>query len=163
MKVLLRSTSTTKRAAEPTTLAERAVRGVADGTSSVLVQSGLQEHHLMGDHSNWSRSKILSCIIKRLRSSASVRHNSPLWNFHGIRFERGRSWTGDLLIADAEDLKTMPPSEIHVKRFKSKEVDILKRQRLCVPMQDGRNLARATAVTHRCVPSGRRPQARESQ
>ena len=46
--VLLRSTSTTKRAAEPTTLAERALRGVADGTSSVLVQSELQEHHLVG-------------------------------------------------------------------------------------------------------------------
>ena len=39
-----------------------------------------------------------------------------------------RNWTGDLLIVDMEDLKTMPPNEIHVIRFKSKavqSVDIL--------------------------------------
>ena len=39
---------------------------------------------------------------------------------------RGGSWTVDLFIVDTEDLKTMPPSEINVKRFKSKEVDIQK-------------------------------------
>ena len=31
------------------------------------------------------------------------------------------SWIGDLLIADTEALKTIPPSEIHVKRFASKK------------------------------------------
>ena len=30
-------------------------------------------------------------------------------------------------MVDTEDLKTMPPSEIHEKRFNPKEVDILKR------------------------------------
>ena len=44
----------------------------------------------------------------------------------GYALNAGRSWTGDLLMADTEDLKTMPPSEIHVKAFKSKEVDIHK-------------------------------------
>ena len=43
-----------------------------------------------------------------------------------IRFERGGCWTGDLLFVDTEDPKTMPPSEINIKRFKSKWVDILK-------------------------------------
>ena len=38
------------------------------------------------------------------------------------------SWIGDLLIADTEGLKTIPPSEIHVKRFTSEEVDIQKRE-----------------------------------
>ena len=40
----------------------------------------------------------------------------------------GRSWAGDLLVAHAEDLKTVPPSEIHVKRIKSKEMDIQKKR-----------------------------------
>ena len=46
--------------------------------------------------------------------------------FMGYVFERGegRSWTGDLLTVDSGDLKTMPPSEILVKEFKSKELDI---------------------------------------
>ena len=34
------------------------------------------------------------------------------------------SWTGDLLTVDAEDLETMLPSESHMKRNKSKELDI---------------------------------------
>ena len=38
------------------------------------------------------------------------------------------SWSGDLLIVDMEDLKTMPPSEIHMKSLESKEVDILKEE-----------------------------------
>ena len=33
---------------------------------------------------------------------------------------REGSWTGDLLIVDTEDLKTMPPSEIHVKKLQIK-------------------------------------------
>ena len=35
-----------------------------------------------------------------------------------------RSWIGDLSIVDTEDLKAMPPSEIHLKSFRSKEVAI---------------------------------------
>ena len=56
-----------------------------------------------------------------------------------MRFERAeRSWTGDLLIAVTEDLKTMPPFEIHVKRFKSKEVRILKKRRCIFYFHAGR-------------------------
>ena len=79
------------------------------------------------DYSTWSRCKILSNIFMRPRSSTSVRYKSPSWNFHVIRFERGWSWSRDFLMVDTEDLKTIPPSESHVKIFKSKEVNILKR------------------------------------
>ena len=71
--------------------------------------------HLKVDYSVWSTNKLLSNICIRPRASASVRLKSRSWNIHGIR-----------LIADAEDVKTMPPSEIHVKKFKSKEVGIQK-------------------------------------
>ena len=47
--------------------------------------------------------------------------------FIGYSLNAVGSWTGDLLTVDMEDLKTMPPSEIHVKRFKSTEVDFEKR------------------------------------
>ena len=40
----------------------------------------------------------------------------------------GEGGTGELLIADTEDHQTMPPSEIHVRKFKSKEVDIQKKR-----------------------------------
>ena len=39
----------------------------------------------------------------------------------GYALDVGGSWTGDLLIVDTEELKTMPPFEIHEK---SKGVDI---------------------------------------
>ena len=59
--------------------------------------------------------------------------------------------------------KTMPPSEIHVKSFKIKRGEhYLGSNEFFIPMQDGRNVARRTAVIHRCVHSGRRPQARIS-
>ena len=49
------------------------------------------------------------------------------WKFMGYAMNAGGSWTGDLFIAEAEDLKTMPPTEIHVKGVKPKGVHIQKR------------------------------------
>ena len=46
----------------------------------------------------------------------------------GYALNAGGSWTDDLLIVDTEDLKTMPPSEIHVKKGSNqKRWDIQKR------------------------------------
>ena len=45
----------------------------------------------------------------------------------GCALNADGSWTCGQLTVDTEDVKTMPPSEIHVKRLKSKEVDIQKR------------------------------------
>ena len=65
------------------------------------------------------------------------------------------SWTGDLKTADTEDLKTMSPSQIRVKRFISKDVDNSnKNKEICIHMQHARNLARMTATIHCCLPSG---------
>ena len=76
---------------------------------------------------------------------------------------REGSWTGDLLIVDTEDLKTMPPSEIHVKKLQIKRGGhSQEKQRICFPMQDGRNIARTAAVLHRCVQSEGRLRARIS-
>ena len=46
--------------------------------------------------------------------------------FMGYALNAERSFAGDLLVTGAEDLKTMSPSGIHVKRVKSKEVNIQK-------------------------------------
>ena len=96
-------------------------------------------------------------IIKSRTLSASVRHNSPSWNMYGLRLvnvEEVGLWSVFFFLADTEDLKTMPPSEIHVKRFKSKEVDNQKkRQCICIYMQDWRNIAGRAVVIHRGVQS----------
>ena len=54
----------------------------------------------------WSRSKNLSNINQRPRSTASVRHNNLFWNAEG-------SWNGDVLVVDTEGLKTMPQYVTH--------------------------------------------------
>ena len=57
------------------------------------------------------------------------------------------SWTGDLIKADAEDLKTLPPNQ---KRW------TFKKETMNLYIHAGR----AKSVIHRCVASGERPQAR---
>ena len=51
---------------------------------------------------------------------------------HGLRLARGEEIGLVICFSDTEDLKTMPPSDSHVKRFKSKEVNIPKRNGECV-------------------------------
>ena len=83
--------------------------------------------------------------------------------FMGHPLNTGRGWTGDLLIVDTEDLKTMPPSEIHIEIFKAQEVDLLKRNSEFVfTTLNERNLSRRTALGHRCVQCAGVPR-RESQ
>ena len=48
-----------------------------------------------------------SCISSALKSSLACLWVSP--------FNAVRSWTGEVLVVDTEDLKAIPPSEIHVK------------------------------------------------
>ena len=74
-----------------------------------------------------------------------------------------RSWTGDLLIVDTDDLKTMPPSEIHVTRFKSKEVCGLKRNcKLVFPCRTGETLQERQPLSTAVNNAVERPQARIS-
>ena len=51
--------------------------------------------------------------------------------FLGHALNAVKSWTCDRLIVDTEELKTMPPFEIHVTSFKSKEVGVVKSTKRC--------------------------------
>ena len=109
-----------------------------------------------------SRSKILP-ICKRPRSSASVRHKGSSWNIHGIRLEHGEKL--DWWSIDSECGRSQTPCG-HLK-FTYKDSDqkkwTISRETVNLySMKNGRTVARRAAVFHRCVPSGRRPQARIS-
>ena len=56
-------------------------------------------------------------------------------NIRGICVTRGEGWSGDLLIADCEDLENLPASDILVKRFKHQEV--AQEGKLSLPCPDG--------------------------
>ena len=113
-------------------IAERAARRIKEGTSSTLVQSGLEswwaEHWALllspkcvwpdipwtsgqftiwrACDSIWSRSDMLHNITRGPRSSASVRHKSPSWNTHWIRLERGEKldwWSFDCWFGRSEN------------------------------------------------------------
>ena len=75
----------------------------------------------------------------------------------------GRRWIGGQLIVDTEDLKTLPPSEIHVKRFKPKEVDIQEKETLNLYSHTGRakSCKQDSCYPTLCTDRGR-PQARTS-
>ena len=97
-------------------MAERDVRRVKEGTSSILVQSGLEENwwaeamecycylrnvqDLLADDQTPCECRFNSpidgpifqtppYISKRPRWSASVRHKSLSWDIHGLRLQRG--------------------------------------------------------------------------
>ena len=133
-------------------IAERAARREKEGTSSVLVHSGLQEtggqkpwrvtgisdmyksygqtakrlmndgslHHFDGPIISFGAEvTFLSNIITRPKSSASARYKSLSWKFHWMRHDRG--WKLDWWSFDRGYRRAArkPPSEIHVKRFKT--------------------------------------------
>ena len=68
----------------------------------------------------------------------------------GYALHFGRGWTEDLIIADRRDIENVA-SQVHVKRFKSKEVGIKKLQEVFVfPGADGslrRKRSRTTSTT----------------
>ena len=50
----------------------------------------------------------------------------------------GRTWKGDVLVADLEELETMDASEIDSKRLNAKEVIFAKEGEFIFPIADGR-------------------------
>ena len=80
--------------------------------------------------------------MKRPRSSASVWQRSPFLECSLDRYALnagGRSWTGDFLIVDTEDLQPIPPSERHVKKdSKPKEVTTISTETMNVYSRGGR-------------------------
>ena len=58
--------------------------------------------------------------------------------FLGYALYAGRTWKGDVLIADLEELETMDASEIYSKRLNAKEVIFPKEGEFTFPIADGR-------------------------
>ena len=127
---------------------ERAVRRVKEGTSAVLLQSGLNE-------SWWADSIECKTYLRNvtdLLSDGKKPHDigpiipfGPLVEYHlitakyqsrihqfgkkvlpglflGYALYAGGIWKGDVLIADLEELETMDASEIYSIRLNAKEV-----------------------------------------
>ena len=161
-------TSTPHRS-ETDGIAERALRRVKEGTSAVLLQSGLNE-------SWWADSMEWYTYLRNvtdLRSDGKTpyeRFGQPFKGpiipfgsrveyhlitakdqsrihqfgqkvlpglFLGYALYAGGIWTGDVLIADLEELETMDASEIY-SRLNAKRRDISQRRRIYFPLADGR-------------------------
>ena len=143
-------------------IAERAVRRAKEGTSSFLLQSGLRE-------SWWAQA--MECQGPIIPIGAEVKffpisakdqrrvHQFSEKVFPGIFMGYALNAGGEVGLV-IHWKSGYWRSEIHVKRFKSKEVDVEKRENeFVIPLQDWRHVARMTVVIHRCVQSGWRPQA----
>ena len=155
-------TSTPHRS-ETNGIAERAVRRVKEGTSAVLLQSGLNESwwadsmecytYLMGRH---PMKDVLGNHLKRpIVPFGSLVEYHPITAkdqsrihqfgkkvlpglFLGYTLYAGEIWKGDVLIADLEELETMDASKIYSKRLNAKEVIFPKQGEFIFPIADGR-------------------------
>ena len=142
-----RCTSTPSRS-ETNGIAERAVRRVKEGTSAVLLQSGLDEKWW----TDCETSKI-SCLMGKchMKGGSESPLNAPVIPFgamveyHPIsakdqskQHQFGAKilpgifrcyalyaegiWKGDVMVPDIEELKEMDASELHARRLNAKEV-----------------------------------------
>ena len=115
----------TSHRSETNGIAERAVRRVKEGTSAVLLQSGLNE--------NW-RTDSMECYpylrnVTDLLSDGKISwvKNPSIWKesssglFLGYALYAGGIWKGDVLIADLEELETMDASEIYLKKLNQRK------------------------------------------
>ena len=125
----------------------RVVRRVNEGTSAVLLQSGLDEKW-WADSNEWKsylrnvqdlladgKTPSLKAIRRTIQSSRgpfralvdfysiSARDQSRIYHF-GKNFLSiaGRIWKGDILVADSEEFENMEASEIHPRRINGKEI-----------------------------------------
>ena len=154
-------TSTPHRS-ETNGTAERAVRRVKEGTSAVLLQSGLNESwwadsmdvtpicetlqicYLMGrrpmkDVLGNHLKDLLFHLVHWLRITLSLRRTSQesinlerksyLQLFVGYALYAERTWKGDVLVADLEELETMDASEIYSKKTQCERGDISQRKK----------------------------------
>ena len=54
--------------------------------------------------------------------------------FNGYVLKSGEGWTGDLILAGWHDIDNNIASELHVKRFKPKEVGIKKKPSISISL-----------------------------
>ena len=119
-------TSTPHRS-ETNGIAERAVRRVKEGTSAVLLQSGLNENW-------WADSMECYTYLRNVTVEyypIIAKDQSRIHQFGkkvfpglflGYALYAGGIWKGDMIVADIEELETMDASEIYFKRLNAKEV-----------------------------------------
>ena len=163
-------TSTPHRS-ETNGIAERAVRRVKEGTSAVLLQSGLDENWWADSMECYTYLRNIQDLLSDGKTPYERRFGKPfegpvipfgsLVEYHpitakdhsrirqfgkkvlpglfpGYALYAGRTWKGDMLVADIEELETMDASEIYSKRLNAKEVIFPKQGEFIFPIADGR-------------------------
>ena len=144
-------TSTPHRS-ETNGIAERAVRRVKEGTSAVLLQSGLNESWWADSMECDTYLRNVTDLLSDGKTPYERRFGQPfegpiipfgsLVEYHPITAKNqsgihqfgkkvlpglflgyaARIWKGDVLVADLEEMETMDASEIFSKRLNAKEV-----------------------------------------
>ena len=137
----------TPHLSETNKIAERVVPRVKEGTPTARVQSGRPEQwwdramecccHLPNVHDKMADGKTAAenicgvtvarplMPLSQLRTHLLKRRvdlNMLPGVFMGYVLREGGGWSGDLLLADCEDVDNLSASEIHVQRFKHQEV-----------------------------------------
>ena len=158
-------TSTPHRS-ETNGIAERAVHRVMEGTSAVLLQSGLNESWWADSMECYTYLRNVTDLLSDGKTPFESLGNQPfngpiipfcsLVEYHpitakdqskkfflpGLFFKyalyAGGIWKGKILVADIEELETMDASEIYSKRLNAKEVIFLKQGEFIFPIADGR-------------------------
>ena len=135
-------TSTPHRS-ETNGIAERAVRRVKEGTSAVLLQSGLDEncwadsmecyaylrnftdllyHGRTPCERHFLGNNITLQLRRTSQESINLERKSYLDCSSDTLCTRGEFWKGDIMVADIEEQETMDAPEICSKRLNAKEV-----------------------------------------
>ena len=169
-------TSTPHRS-ETNGIAERAVRRVKEGTSAVLLQSGLNERDLLSDGKTPYERRFgqplkgpiipIGSLVEYHLITAKDQSRIHQFGknvlpglFLGYALYAGGIWKGDVLVADLEELEKMDASEIYSKRLNAKEVIFPKEKgEFIFPIADGRiktlggnqDLRTSTLVRHRPI------------
>ena len=154
-------TSTPHRS-ETNGIAERAVRRVKEGTSAVLLQSGLNESlwadsmecytYLRNVTDLLSDGKVpkgpiipFGSLVEYHPITAKIQSRIHQFGkkvlpglFLGYALYAGRIWKSDVLVADLEELETMDASDVYSKRLNAKEVIFPKPGEFIFPIADGR-------------------------
>ena len=123
-------TSTPHRS-ETNGVAERAVRRVKEGTSAVLLQSGLNESWYERRFGQPFKGPIVPFASLVEYHPTTAKDQSRIHQFGkkvlpglflGYALYAEGIWKGDVLIADLEELETMDAPEIYSKRLNAKKV-----------------------------------------
>ena len=148
-------------------IAERAVCRVKEGTSAVLLQSGLNENWWADSMECYTYLRNVTDLSSDEKTPYERRFGQPFKGpiipfgslvechsitakdqsgkkvlpglFLGYALYAGGIWKGDVLVADLEELETMDASEIYSKRLNAKEVIFPKEKgEFIFPTADGR-------------------------